>query len=138
MTHALAQCVGACLTSLAAITGVPSSVHDGDTLTINGAHVRLYGLDAPELTDAYGVQSRDYLALITKNQQVRCEPTSAITSHSRVVARCFLADGREVNQLMVEAGLALDCKHYSNGYYAKFEQSWARKRLTNKGYCYGH
>lgn len=136
MTHVVAQCVGACLTALAAVSGVPSSVHDGDTLTINHHNIRLYGLDAPELTEAYGDQAREYLTLITRDQRVECHPTSTLPSYDRVVARCYLPDGRDIAQLMVEAGLALDCKRYSYGYYAKFEQSWARIRLRNKGYCH--
>jgi len=134
------QCVGICLVAFKTITGIPEHNHDGDTLTVrtqNGAiNVRLHGIDAPELSEPYGVQSGEYLALITKGQRLRCEPSSQNTSYTRVVARCFLEDGREINQLMVEAGLALDCKRYSHGYYAKFEQSWARKRLTQKGYCH--
>lgn len=135
MAHQLPQCVGACLTALVTLSGVPSSVHDGDTLAIDHHNVRLYGLDAPELTEAYGIQSREYLALIVKDQRIDCHPASTLPSYDRVVARCYLPDGRDVAQLMVEAGLALDCKRYSYGYYAKFEQSWARTRLRNKEYC---
>ena len=130
------QCVGVCLIAFKTIFGVPEHNHDGDTLTINGQNIRLHGIDAPELSEAYGVQSQEYLRTITAGQKLRCEPVGAHTSYTRIVARCFLEDGREINQLMVEGGLALDCKRYSHGYYAKFEQSWARKRLTQKGYCH--
>lgn len=135
-----AQCVGVCLIAFKTIFGVPEHNHDGDTLTLrtpNGVtNIRLHGIDAPELSEAYGVQSQEYLRTITAGQKLRCEPVGAHISYTRIVARCFLEDGREINQLMVEGGLALDCKRYSHGYYAKFEQSWARKRLIQKGYCH--
>jgi len=52
------------------------SVHDGDTLTAidatNTQHkVRLQGIDAPELRQAFGTKSRDRLADLTLRKVVR-------------------------------------------------------------------
>ena len=42
------------------IAGKVTSVHDGDTITVNGESIRLGSIDAPELAQAYGSQSRDH------------------------------------------------------------------------------
>jgi endonuclease YncB( thermonuclease family) len=116
------------------ITGIPSAIIDGDTLEINHQRVRLFGVDAPELSESYGLKARNHLAMMVGGVPVRCSPTGE-TTYTRVVARCYLPDNREVNRLMVESGLALDCHHYSHGLYSQDEQPWARKHLTNKEYC---
>ena len=118
----------------ATITGVPQGVHDGDTLTIGSRHVRLFGVDAPELSESYGLKARDHLAMMVGGVRIRCESMGE-TTYNRIVARCYLPDGREINRLMVESGLALDCHHYSHGLYSQDEQPWARKHLMNKEYC---
>jgi endonuclease YncB( thermonuclease family) len=116
------------------ISGVPSRVHDGDTLTINKQSIRLFGIDAPELKEPYGFLSRNYLRALTKGVEISCKLTGK-TTYKRVVARCFLPSGQEINQLMVEGGMALDCFGYSRGIYRQFEPLSARARLANKGYC---
>ena len=116
------------------ITGVPSRVYDGDTITINKQNIRLFGIDAPELKEPYGFLARDYLRALVKGIEVSCTLTGK-TTYQRVVARCYMPSGYEINQLMVEGGVALDCRGYSKGLYRNFEPSWARVRLVNKGYC---
>lgn len=128
--------MGAAVAALLPITGIPSGVMDGDTLEINHQRVRLFGVDAPELSESYGLKSREYLSMLVGGVTVRCEPMPNVPlTHGRVVARCYLPDNREVNRLMVESGLALDCHHYSHGLYSQDEQPWARKHLINKEYC---
>lgn len=116
------------------LVGEPSRVYDGDTLTINRQSVRLYGIDAPELNEPYGIMSRNYLRSLVRGVEVTCKLTGK-TTYQRVVAHCYLPSGIELNQAMVEVGMALDCRGYSGGAYRQFEPGWARDRLTNKGYC---
>jgi len=51
------------LASAELLTGTVTSVHDGDTITLNtdsGAKkIRLAGIDAPEIKQPYGIASRD-------------------------------------------------------------------------------
>lgn len=116
------------------LSGPPARVYDGDTLTINRQSVRLFGIDAPELKELYGIPSRNYLRALTKGTTITCSLTGK-TTYRRVVGKCFLPSGLELNRLMVEGGMALDCKAYSRGVYRQFEPSWARTRLVNKEYC---
>ena len=87
------------------ITGTVASVHDGDTLTLNGQSVRLDSIDAPELDQAYGHASRDLLATRVLGQQVTV--TYAKTDLSgRVVGTVFKLDCSNVNLLQVASGAA--------------------------------
>lgn len=90
-------------------------VADGDTLTArcptnDAAHpysqvrIRLAEIDAPELHQAFGRRSKQYLSDLCFNVQARIRPT-AIDRYHRTVAR-IECRGRDANLAMVEAGLA--------------------------------
>lgn len=103
-------------------------VVDGDTIVIDKVHIRLAGIDAPELDHPYGQQSKWALVKLCKGQVI----TACIKpemSYDRVVAECFLPDGRDIAAEMVKAGLALDWPKFSGGKYRQFEQADARKKL---------
>ena len=57
------------------LNGIVVDVHDGDTLTIkSGAtrtKVRLAGIDAPELNQFFGVESRNSLRSLAINKEVQ-------------------------------------------------------------------
>jgi endonuclease YncB( thermonuclease family) len=93
------------LTGAGRISGAVSSVHDGDTLTVNGQSIRLDSIDAPELDQAYGVNARQFLAGLTLGQQVTI--TYAKTDfYGRVVGTVFKPDCSNVNLLAVASGAA--------------------------------
>ena len=50
-------------------------------------------------------------------------------AHGRVVARCCLADGRDLSAELVKQGLAIDWPKFSGGIYKQFEASDARRKL---------
>lgn len=50
-------------------------------------------------------------------------------SYDRLVAECFLPDGRDLGAEMVRAGLALDWPKFSGGKYRHLETADARKKL---------
>ena len=43
---------------IAATTGVPTSIHDGDTFRFGKLRVRVWGIDAPELETQFGPAAR--------------------------------------------------------------------------------
>lgn len=122
--------LGICATLL----GFPT-VHDGDTLRLEGVSIRLFGIDAEELHEPHGYAARDALrAIVSKTSHVRCELTGDV-SHERRVAICYTAEGRDIGELMVRGGHVLDCARYSNYRYRQFEPMAIRNTLTQKPYC---
>lgn len=87
------------------ITGTVSKVHDGDTITIDGYSIRLDSIDAPELKQAYGVQSRDSLANLVNGQPVTVTYAKK-DKYGRIVGTVFKSDCTQVNLRQVETGSA--------------------------------
>lgn len=92
------------------LNGTVSSVHDGDTLTLQvrgrgAVSVRLDSIDAPELAQPWGTQARDALAARVLGRTVSV--TYAKTDvYGRTVGAVFDADCHYVNRDLVAAGLA--------------------------------
>ena len=103
-------------------------VIDGDTIVINKIHIRLAGIDAPELDQPFGKVAKSALVKFCRGQVVTAY-TDGSFSHERTVARCYLPDGRDLSAEMVKAGLALDWKKYSNGRYRSLETPDLRRKL---------
>lgn len=105
-----------------------SWVVDGDTIIIDRVSIRLAGIDAPELDHPFGQQSKWALVQLCKGQVVtaRIKPEM---SYDRVVAQCFLPDGRDLAAEMVRLGMALDWPKFSGGRYRHLEPPGARKKL---------
>lgn len=106
----------------------PAYVTDGDTITIKKTQIRLFGIDAPELNHPYGQKAKWALHRLCKGQIVRADIT-AEDAHGRTVAKCYLADGRDLSAEMVKQGLAIDWPKFSGGTYRDLETSDARKKL---------
>lgn len=111
-----------------AIIRGPCWVIDGDTIVIDKVHIRLAGIDAPELDHPWGQQSKWALVKLCKGQIVTALIKPEM-SYDRLVAECLLPDGRDLAAEMVRAGLALDWPKFSGGKYRSLEQADARKKL---------
>jgi endonuclease YncB( thermonuclease family) len=110
-----------------------ASVIDGDTIDIHGTRVRLSGFDAPErgrTCSGVNVYQRASFALsdFIGARIVSCTLTGAKT-YEREVGTCSV-DGRDLGELMVEAGWARDWPRYSHGKYAAEEE---RARAAKRG-----
>jgi micrococcal nuclease len=103
-------------------------VIDGDTIVINKVHIRLAGIDAPELDHPYGQNAKRALMALCRGHVVTAV-TDGSTSHERAVATCQLDDGRDLSAEMVKAGLALDWGKHSGGRYRHLEVDGIRKKL---------
>lgn len=118
------------------------SVHDGDTLTVHTdagetLKVRLHGIDAPEIGQAFCTRSRDALAEIAKGKQASLVPVDK-DKYGRVVARVVVG-GAELNREQVARGMAWRYGRYDRaGEYAAAETAargrrsglWADPSLT--------
>ena len=109
------------------VTG-PCWVIDGDTIVIDRMHIRIAGIDAPELNHPFGRQAKWAMVKLCKGQVItaRIKPEM---SYERVVAQCFLPDGRDLAAELVKLGLALDWPKFSGGKYRALETADARRKL---------
>lgn len=122
-------------------SGKVSWIYDGDTIRVEGiGKVRLIGIDTPEKEassrDAYylrhdGVapatlrkiarQALSFNLQQAKNRQVRLEFDHEKTdSYGRTLAYVILPDGRSLNRLLLEQGLAAVYRRFDFRYKADF------------------
>jgi micrococcal nuclease len=105
---------------------------DGDTVVVSGTHIRLKGVDAPELGQFGGLEAKRAMAAIAGNW-LKCELTGEKT-HGREVGFCHNARGEDIGQAIIEQGYALACPHYSLR-YVKFDQPMQLQRQRRAPYC---
>ncbi len=109
------------------------SVHDGDTFrTCNGESIRVWGVDAPELKQPMGKDSRDYLSRLVSGREVdlNCVGKSYQRRVCRVSVWVRPGASLSVQREMVGHGLAYDSPKYSKGEFAEAE---AFARSLNRG-----
>ena len=93
------------------MTGVVTSVHDGDTIKIGTTIVRLDAIDAPELAQTYGVQSRDKLKSLVEGKSVTVY-YSKVDKYGRTVGSVFASGCAFANLQQVRSGSAWHYKQY--------------------------
>jgi endonuclease YncB( thermonuclease family) len=103
-------------------------VGDGDTFDVQIAgetrrlRIRLEGIDAPELSEAYGRESTTYLRTLVIDQMVRIVGRD-MDRYGRLVARVSV-QGRDASTAMLRAGLA--CHAYARDAALAREESQAQ------------
>jgi endonuclease YncB( thermonuclease family) len=105
-------------------------VRDGDTLTMMGKDIRLYGIDAPEYKQICqnndgknwqcGDRAREKLVAIIGTAEVICTP-KAVDKYNRTIATCSTSTVPDIALAMVEAGLAANGVDGGEGPYAVSE-----------------
>ena len=114
------------------ISGTVLSVHDGDTLAMKTGSakikVRLFGIDAPELTQEYGSESASFLKGMVLRQNVTAQVHNT-DSYGRAVARIYCR-GTDVNAEMVREGAAWHCRYFAPG---ETDLAQAQKEAMNAG-----
>ena len=85
------------------------SVKDGDTIVIEDRRgdcriVRLNGIDAPEMSQDYGKEARNFLSGLCLNENVSFREISK-DRYGRTVA-LVEKDGKDISEEMLEAGYA--------------------------------
>lgn len=106
------------------LTGKVSRVIDGDTIEllakenpynhITKLKIRLYGIDAPELKQAYGKEAKEYLSALILKQEVSLIIENK-DKYDRFVSTLFLK-GQDINKEMVKNGYAHAYESFSNKY----------------------
>ena len=103
----------------------PGSIYDGDTLRVVKGNqelkIRFCGIDAPELKQSLGVESRDYLRSLIDNSNGTVHLIrSGMDRYGRTVADLFvptLSNPEQeihLNSAMIEAGMAWHYEKYSD------------------------
>jgi micrococcal nuclease len=104
-------------------------IADGDSLTLQAGSkrikLRLAGIDAPEIKQTFGQQSRQSLYQLCWGKDARYD-AKAIDHFGRTVAvlRC---DQINVSQAQVERGMAWAARRAGNGSHLKMLETAARK-----------
>jgi endonuclease YncB( thermonuclease family) len=103
------------------LPGEVIAVHDGDTITMTGEkeyiRVRLYGIDAPELSQEYGETSKDYLISLIGDKQVTLEIMDT-DRYGRTVG-IITSDGININEAMLNTGNAWFYGNYCGRIFCK-------------------
>lgn len=119
-----------------ALCGFPAALHaqtiigsakaiDGDSLSVSGIEVRLFGIDAPEGKQTCNRDGKDWpcgqaaagkLDSLIEGRTVQCRARGR-DSYGRSVAVCQAA-GTEINRTMVAQGWATALREYSSDYIA--------------------
>lgn len=107
--------------SAAILNGRVVRVADGDTLTLETdggrVRVRLFGLDAPEMDQPRGRESKKGLARLVGGQTARVEVTGR-DQFGRTLGRVFVGE-RAVDRDMVSAGWAWVYEGYCRGEFCR-------------------
>lgn len=93
------------------VAGVVTSVHDGDTIKVGATIVRLDAIDAPELAQTYGTQSRDNLKSLVEGKSVTVY-YSKVDKYGRTVGSVFTSGCAFANLQQVRSGSAWHYKQY--------------------------
>jgi endonuclease YncB( thermonuclease family) len=116
------------------LTGTATPL-DGDTLALNGEHVRLHGIDAPERTQtcsvhgqpwACGRGAQQYLAAATGGRTVVCQGSKR-DRYGRLIAVCSV-DGRNLNADLVRQGWAIAYRRYALDYVGEEAEAQQARR----------
>lgn len=112
-----------------------AEVIDGDSLSISGFSVRLFGIDAPEGKQTCnrggsswrcGEEAATQLRTMISGNPIECRGRG-IDNYGRTVAICTVA-GIELNQAMVEAGWATAFRKYAQDYVTAETRAKAARR----------
>jgi len=116
---------------------------DGDTIKINGKKIRLFGIDAPELKQKCGwwdcgKEAKWWLELLVQNKIITCFYKKK-DKYRRILGICHFGKPNEIpvqlmtaqfeiNGWMVQMGLAIAYKRYSDR-YAKLENDAKKNKM---------
>ncbi|MBS3080352.1 thermonuclease family protein [Candidatus Pacearchaeota archaeon] len=96
--------------------GFVTKVIDGDTIVVEGEHVRLLGIDSDEKGDKCYKEAKEKLEKVILNKEVELERENKDRDQYKRLLRYVFVDEENVNLRMVEEGYAIarfyDTKKY--------------------------
>jgi endonuclease YncB( thermonuclease family) len=109
----------------AAVACFAPHIADGDTLTCSGVRVRLFGINAPELShpdlriaeEPGGREASARLLALTRARVTCAEAGNQHDRYGRMVAKCGTNETPDLGAEMVREGLACQWNRYSHHEY---------------------
>ena len=103
--------------SFADVSGEVIKITDGDTINIRDhddkTHkIRLAGIDAPEMSQPFGEESRSHLLGLVYGKEVVIE-TKKKDRYGRIIGTIY-HDGKDMNLIQVQAGMAWWYEYYKD------------------------
>ena len=102
-----------------------TKVLDGDTIIVENVTVRILKIDAPELNQTYGKQSKKYLSKIILYKKVRLV-ADKLDKYGRTLADVYI-NGRSVAEIMIESGNAWHYSYFDSSFILAQKEKTARK-----------
>ena len=119
-------------------------VIDGDTIRLDGSTIRLKGIDAPELDQ----NCRDHageiqpcgqfsrvllLEFLSEYPRVECDIDKKPDRYGRELGVCYVFEPIDINAWMVNSGLALAYRQYSDFYALEEDEARTERRGIHQG-----
>src|SRR5690554_2265674 len=105
---------------------------DGDTFELlSGEKIRLIGINAPEMNDKYGAESKEYLVNLIQSKDVILKNDSVTKDkdiYGRLLRYVYL-DDEDINKKMILDGYALAYTKYS---FTKIEEYKQAEQIAKK------
>lgn len=111
-------------------------VIDGDTFVIaTGERVRMLGINAPEMADFFGLESKHYLASLIEGQHVELEVDVYGKDRDRYqrLLRYVNLNGKDVNKAMINDGFAFAYLKFKFGRSERYKLAQAEARAKGVG-----
>lgn len=107
-------------------------VYDGDTILMNlngeKRKIRLYGIDAPELSQEFGDKSRVLLSRLIEKKKITVSVTGE-DKYGRLIGVVYF-DGLDINAVMLKNGAAWHYKEFDKSIeYVELESLARKERL---------
>lgn len=107
-------------------------VYDGDTVLVDAGgkktKIRLYGIDAPELSQEFGDKSRALLSRLIEKKKITVSVTGE-DRYGRLIGVVYF-DGLDINAVMLKNGAAWHYKNFDKSIeYAELESLARKERL---------
>lgn len=109
---------------------------DGDTFeTETGEKVRMIGINAPEISDIFGQEAKQYLSDLIYNKVVELQTDNISKNRDRYqrLLRYVIIDGIDINKKMISDGFAFAYLKYHFSKSNDYEQAQIQAKETNKG-----
>jgi micrococcal nuclease len=109
---------------------------DGDTFeTETGEKVRLIGINAPEISDMFGEEAKQYLSELIENKTVNLQSDNISKDRDQYqrLLRYVILDGVDINKKMVSDGFAFAYLKYHFSYSREYKLAQIEAREANKG-----